>query len=390
MLQDPRFQLRLTGEVLGPGDMLGRISAWSDLCDRAVEDNVYYSPRFAAALLKSVESRTELRFAVVWDGPYLVAMLPFTSSRFAVPMVRPAARAWQSKYTYSCTPLLDRTCKAEAASALLNLMAGARGGDWVIPTLNVHGEACHALLDAIEREAFPWLFANDFQRASLSPGNTFEQHMQVRVSAKRRKDIARNRRGLEKLGRVEHHWCWGGEDLDRAVAAFLQIEKKGWKGQLGTALASSKATRQFALSAFTGSAEESICRADVLTLDDVPVAVSLTVFAGATGFTVKGAYDEAYRKHSAGLLLEVEVIRSFLSDRWAERLDSGTDGSHLIDSLWAEKVEVADLMFAVSPRWPGMRRAGLRVCNQAHQSMRSETKRLLEKVRRPSRPRPER
>jgi CelD/BcsL family acetyltransferase involved in cellulose biosynthesis len=265
-------------------------------------------------------------------------------------------------------------------------MAGARAGDWVIPTMNVHGEACRAILDAIEGQAFPWLFANSFQRASLSPDSTFDEHMQVRVSAKRRKDLARNRRGLERLGRVEHHSCRDGEDLKRAVAAFLEIENKGWKGRLGTALASSEATRRLALAAFTGSAEESICRADVLTLDDVPIAVSLTIFAGNTGFTVKGAYDEAYRKHSAGLLLEIEVIRSFLSEKWAERLDAGTDGSHVIDSLWTQKVEVADLIFAASPRWPGMRRAGLRIANEAHQTLRSETKRLLERV--PRRPRP--
>jgi hypothetical protein len=125
----------------------------------------------------------------------------------------------------------------------------------------------------------------------------------------------------------------------------------------------------------------------VLTLDGVAIAVGLTVFAGRTGFTVKGAYDEAYRKYSAGLLLEIEVMRSFLSEKWADRLDAGTDGSHVIDGFWGEKVAVADLMFAVSPRWPGMRRAGLRIANDAHRSIRSGTKRLLGEARRRFRPR---
>ena len=53
------------------------------------------------------------------------------------------------------------------------------------------------------------------------------------------------------------------------------------------------------------------CRADVLTLDGVPIAVSLIAIAGRTGFTIKSCYDEAYRSYSAGLLLEVEVIPQF-------------------------------------------------------------------------------
>jgi hypothetical protein len=39
------------------------------------------------------------------------------------------------------------------------------------------------------------------------------------------------------------------------------------------------------------------------------------VFAGGTGFTVKCTYDEAYRSYSAGMLLETEVIRSFVAER---------------------------------------------------------------------------
>jgi hypothetical protein len=195
----------------------------------------------------------------------------------------------------------------------------------------------------------PWLYVNRFQRASLEGIGTFEEHMRRHVSSKRRKDIARNRRRLEQLGKVGHESHRFGGGLDRAVSAFLKIEASGWKGRRGSALACDKQTRKFAVGAFTGDEKTSICRADVLTLNDVPIAVSLVTFAGSTGFAVKCCYDETYRSYSAGLLLEIEVIRSFLSENWCHRLDAATAGPHVIDGLWPGRVEVADLIFSFSP-----------------------------------------
>jgi len=122
-LQIPWSEPRLTGEVLARDALPTLVPVWEDLCERSVEANVYYSPRYAQALLQSVEGYQNVRFAVVWDRSSLVALLPFTSPRAAVPGLRAAGRAWQSKYTFSCTPLLDTNLKIEAADTLLNVLA---------------------------------------------------------------------------------------------------------------------------------------------------------------------------------------------------------------------------------------------------------------------------
>src|SRR5436305_15205918 len=122
-LELPGNEPRLSGEVLARDALPTLVPAWQDLCARSVEDNVYYSPRYAQALLQSVEGRRHVRFAVVWDRSSLAALLPFTSPRSAVPLLRAAGRAWQSKYTVSCTPLLDTKLKTDAADALLNVLA---------------------------------------------------------------------------------------------------------------------------------------------------------------------------------------------------------------------------------------------------------------------------
>lgn len=347
--------LSLRGEVLRADALTMLLPAWEDLCGRAVEDNVYYSPRYARALLESVDSDKDVGVAVVWDSETLIAFLPFTRAMFGVPGIRPSARAWETKYTYSCTPLLDRVRKSEAAEALVGVMESISKSEWIVPSLNVKGEACEALVLALEQREVPWGFSNRFSRAVLEAGRSFEEHLKRHVSSNRRKGLARNRRRLEELGPVAHECHCSGEGLERAVSAFLAIEASGWKGKRRTALACDERTRKFAIDAFTGDKTSSICRADVLTLNGTPIAVSLIALAGRTGFTVKAAYDESYRSYAAGLLLELEVVRSFLSGNWASKLDGATAGDHVLDGLWSGRNEVADLIFSLSPRFPALR-----------------------------------
>jgi hypothetical protein len=96
--------------------------------------------------------------------------------------------------------------------------------------------------------------------------------------------------------------------------------------------------------------------------------------AGHTGFTVKCTYDEEYRSYSAGLLLELEVIRSFLSGKWLDRLDAATAGHHVIDTLWSTRVEVADLIFSLAPSNAALRLALLQKCEHSKSVLKATVK----------------
>lgn len=377
VLQVPAWSARLRGEIVGREMLPDIYSGWADLCARSAEDNVYYTPRYARALLNTVERDTSVHFALAWDGTDLVGLLPFIRPRLPVPLVGATSQAWQSQYTFSCTPVLDRSNPGDAAAALLEAMGSVGECEWIIPTVNTQGPACRAMLAALGRAGHPSLFLNRFQRASLDATVSFEQHMQSGVPAKRRRDLARNRRRLEKIGTIAHKSYALGADIDGAFTQFLKVEASGWKGRSGTALACRDDTRQFAIDAFTKADSHSTCRVDVLTLDDEPIAAGVVVFAGSTGFTVKCAYDETYASYSAGLLLELEVIRSFLSERWAERLDAATEGAHVIDSLWPGRVEVADLLFSLSRRSPEWRLAALQRTEDFKRSLKRAIKTLL-------------
>ena len=348
---------------------------WIGLVERNAEDNVYYAPHYAIPLLETVASNVGIRILTVWSGEILVGLFPITPNSLSFPGLIPAGQAWQTLFTFNCMPLIDRHDPLKTASALIKGLAGLRSGEWVIPEMNVDGPVWRAMIEALDAQAMPWLMLNEFDRAMLTAEGSYEDHVQRHLSSKRRRDLARNRRRLEERGQVSTETHLSGESLATAAEAFLRIEEGGWKGKRGTALASRDDTRQFALRAFN-SANNNDVRIDLLLVNGTPIAAGVIVFAGGTGFTIKNAYDEAYAGYSAGLLLEMEVLRSLLTGKWAEKLDSATNGAHVIDGLWPRRRRVADLVFSSAS---ARGRAGLAAYRRAS-SIRNWTRSGLKKL----------
>jgi CelD/BcsL family acetyltransferase involved in cellulose biosynthesis len=352
---------------------------WNDLCQRSAEDNVYYTPNYMLPLLDTVAANTDVRILTGWDGDQLISMLPVVKKGVTFPGVTAAATAWQTDYTFNCLPLLDAEQSEAAAGTIIDALATLKCAECVFPELNSDGPVCLALQRALKVRGAPFSLERKFERASLSVGPSFEEHMTAHVSAKRRRELARNRRRLEEKGKLTLRTETSGPGLAEAVQSFLSLEESGWKGKRGTALACDAVTRSFAERAFGPSGGEHTSRVDLLLLDGKPIAAGVIVFSGHTGFTVKGAYDEAYSNYGAGLLLEQDVIRSFLTGRWGQRLDAATNGSHVIDYLWPDRVKVADLVFSLAQTGASLRLRSLIGFNSTVREARAKLKALLQR-----------
>jgi hypothetical protein len=319
-----------------------------------------------------------VRFAAVWNNAKLVAMLPVSRTRIGTIELPNVWQAWETPYTLGCTPLLDRDMADEAAIALVECLKSFHSGIWILPVTHIAGKATVAFATALEQCGATSCTNGHFRRAILErDGTNFDDYLRNNVSGKRRRDLARNRRRLEEIGNVTHSIVTGGKDLADAVEAFLEIEAKGWKGDRGTAMACDPMSAQFAREAFAPVGMDGICRADILSLDGKPIAVGLMILAGQTGFTAKCAFDEDYRTYSAGLVLELEVIKDFLAGDWADALDSATAGSHVIDGLWSGSIEMADLIFTFSAVFPGWQLAAIARAMDARQHAKSRIKKLI-------------
>jgi CelD/BcsL family acetyltransferase involved in cellulose biosynthesis len=368
------MQNGFTLRVLGRSELPGMVPGWRALAGESAEDNVYYDPRYVLPQLETVATKAPLRFVTAWRGDALVGFLPVESRHLRVPIAMAAAKAWEGDYNYSCMPLLHRGCADAAAAVLVDGLASIARGEWLLPVVNIEGAACAAMRSALGKRGVPVVELNGFERACLTPDQTFEGYLKNTLSNNLRRNMARRRRRLEEQGAVGVETHSGGEGLKRAVREFLRIEASGWKGKRGTALDCNGRTRAFALAAFS---EPGFCRVDLLTLADKPIAAAVTVFSGTTGFTVKTAFDECYKAMSAGLLLDMEIIKSFLSETWATKLDSGAAGPHAIDEFWPGRIAVADLAFSLSPVAARTRLAAFAAAARARANAKARLKKIL-------------
>ena len=91
-----------------------------NLAGRCLEPNIFFEPEFALPALAHLGARKRLRVIFVWDCTTkprrLIAVLPFT---LPIAWLIGRCRAWVHEQAALGTPLLDRTCPAEALDALL-------------------------------------------------------------------------------------------------------------------------------------------------------------------------------------------------------------------------------------------------------------------------------
>ena len=187
---------------------------------------------------------------------------------------------------------------------------------------------------------------SSFDRAVLARcGGGYEAYARRHLSARRRKGLARQWRRLGEAGRIAVASFTEAQGLRNAVEAFLQLEAQGWKGRRGTALASRAANAAVGRALFTAAGAVA-GQADVLSLDGRPVAISLALVSAGTAFLLKTAHDERLRAFSPGVLLEDAILRAFLDEGFADRLDSASLPGSLLDELYADRERIADLVVA--------------------------------------------
>ena len=157
------------------------------------------------------------------------------------------------------------------------------------------------------------------------------------MSGKKRKELRRQARRLGEEGTLH----FSRETDERSIAQwsgqFLALEKKGWKGDEGSALASAPETERFFREAMENAAGLGRLERLTLTLDGAPIAMLANLVASPGVFSFKTAYDEAYARFSPGVLLQRENL-DLLERSDIEWCDScAPEGHPMIERIWREK-----------------------------------------------------
>lgn len=319
---------------------------WDRLAAEARAANPYYARPLVDAHIAHRFGTSRVRFACVRAGERLVAMQPLTARAGRLGWSE-ANGAFNSPFTTSSTPLVARDAPDGWADALaFAIRRACRGGACLFPMFPVASPIGVALRGAFERAGAHVAVLAPFQRPVLTARASYEAYVAEALRRSRRKGLARTARRMAERGRLAHtsvSSVSGGRKLHGALDAYLGLEASGWKGRAGTALATHPSTRGFARALFAGADGPVTTRADLLTLDGTPIAISLSLVSAGTAFLLKTAYDETWRGLGPGVLLEDAIVRALHTERFCERLDSATLPGSVLETLYPDRIAIADL-----------------------------------------------
>lgn len=341
----------VTVEIAGAVQLAGMRAAWTDLLTRADAPNVFMDP-VLVGIAAGVDSAAGHRALLAWKSMggqrQLAGVWSFCAGqarRSALPMrvliVPPYVHGYLS------TPVIDRNGLDETLDAMLDAIAADPNLPKIVAldAMGTDGATYEALVRVLARRgSAPAVFARS-QRPKLASALDGNAYLEKSLSSSTRKKLRQHRRRLSEKGALVSTIVSEPNAVRRTLEEFLAMEASGWKGREGTALLSDKADAAFMRGAVGALADLGCASIHSLFLDGKPVSMQIVARSGATAFTWKTAYDEAYRNFSPGALLLEDYTAAFLADKSIAYVDSCSFDDTGFMAAWTERQPVADLWF---------------------------------------------
>ena len=166
------------------------------------------------------------------------------------------------------------------------------------------------------------------KRAMLTTGISFDRWFEFELLPEAKREYRRLRSRLGEKGRLTITFRGNDEPLEPWVQEFLALEKSGWKGREGTALACFPSRKRFTCDTLDQLNRRGKLLFWRMALDDKPIAMLFAMIAGNTVFLEKMAYDENYARFSPGVLLILEVTRTLIERSGIARVDLSAIPNH--------------------------------------------------------------
>lgn len=186
-----------------------------------------------------------------------------------------------------------------------------------------------------------------YDRALLQSDLAPEAYFEASMSAKKRKELRRQFNRLADEGAVAFERQDDAAGLDAWTEEFLTLERAGWKGEEGSALACEPAKARFFTEVIAGAAAADKLERLTIRLDGRPIAMLANFIAAPGAFSFKTAYDERLARFSPGVLLQRENL-ALLARPDIAWTDSCAAPDHpMIERIWREKRTIVRVSMAI-------------------------------------------
>jgi len=333
---------------------------WDNLVRQAGEPNPFFEPWFLLPALRALDPDQEVEVvAWFWKG-HLSGLLPTRrgSDYYGRPV--PHVRGWLHPNAFCGAPLIS---SGRERAFWRDLIAHfdrdpKRALLLHLPLLSEDGPANAALDRVLAGGKRAHYAAERESRALLAGEPNADAYLAAAMSAKKRKELRRQRSRLGEEGALLFERLEGDEGLEAWIAEFLVLEAAGWKGEAASALASETGTATLFTEALVGAAAAGRLERLALRIDGRAVAMLVNFITPPGAFSFKTAFDEAYARFSPGMLLQLENL-ALLERTGFEWADScAAEGHPMIERLWRDKRRMVSRNIAIGGP---LRRAAFRL-----------------------------
>lgn len=367
-----------------------QLAEWQALSAQSAEANVFAEPWMVMAGITHCHEGRDARLVFIRDQSHrLIGVAPLALRREFGRLPIRMIEVWSHPNSFLGMVMVADGRALEFWLRLLPALANGplRAPIVCVDGLPADGAAYLALIEAGRQLTLPISQEGATTRAMLATQTDPETYWEESVRAKKRKELRRQWARLSEQGNLTTDQLSAAPagTLAGWINEFLDLEKSGWKGANGSALASNADTEGFFRAAMTAANAAGQLEMTALRINGRAIAMLITLISGQAGFSFKTAFDEDYARFSPGVLLQRESL-AILHLRRLAWIDSCAAQDHpMIDSLWRERRTVVSVALPLPGASHRMTFAAARVARDAWHRI----KRLRQPLTRTPTPRPD-
>lgn len=345
---------------------------WDALAADAAEADVFAQRWFVQPGLAHL-APPGLRHLLVWRGARLIGMMPVVpATRYGRLPLRHSEN-WVHYHCFLGTPLLRRGEEVAAWTAILTALDSDRDAGALLHVTGLveHGPVHRALAEAAAALGRPCDTVHRIERALLATDLDPDAYYAATVRKKKRKELGRLRSRLLEQGMVVTRRLAADEPVEPWIDTFLALERAGWKGDAGSALACTPQTAAFFREVIAGAHRAGQLDMIRIDLDGAAIAMLVNLIAAPGVFSFKTAFDESLSRFSPGVLVQLDNL-GLLARGDIGWMDSCAVENHpMINSLWGERRGIVRVSVPLAGRWRRAQFAAARALESAAASVRA-------------------
>jgi len=289
--------------------------SWNALVE-ATDPQPFYRHEFIRIWIDNFAPRQPLHILTLQDDGGLIGALPLLRRRSRI-LGLPVRQLTSTANVHSCRFDVIAREPERAARAFVAHLAADRSWDMLqLTDVPEDGNAWH-LFRAAERAGFPVASWESMRSPYVALPPSMDQ-LERALSAKFRSNLRRRRRKLEAHGRVSLERVDGGMELEGKLEEGFFLERSGWKGKSGTAIAQDISTRGFYSELARAAANRGYLSLFSLRLHGRATAFHYAFSKGRRYFLLKPSYSERLSDCSPGQLLVREVLADCVGRKMEE------------------------------------------------------------------------